>query len=84
MKINCPALGHIRCRSLDPDRRAKRNGAGRSYDKISLALEMGDNVMLYLDDIQHTGPEFLQLFISLCDAHATDRRCMWNGRYTNV
>jgi hypothetical protein len=29
---------------------------------------MGDNVMLYLDDIQHTNPEFLQKFISLCDA----------------
>ena len=29
---------------------------------------MGDNVMLYLDDIQHTHPEFLQKFISLCDA----------------
>ena len=29
---------------------------------------MGDNVMLYLDDIQHTHPELLQKFISLCDA----------------
>ncbi|GIT29735.1 MAG: hypothetical protein Ct9H300mP1_17810 [Planctomycetaceae bacterium] len=29
---------------------------------------MGDNVMIYLDDIQHTNPEFLQKFISLCDA----------------
>ena len=29
---------------------------------------MGDNVMLYLDDIQHCNPEFLQKFISLCDA----------------
>jgi hypothetical protein len=28
---------------------------------------MGDNVMIYLDDIQHTNPEFLQKFISLCD-----------------
>src|SRR5262249_33185376 len=26
------------------------------------------NVMLYLDDIQHTHPELLQKFISLCDA----------------
>src|SRR5690606_14121374 len=32
-----------------------------------LGLEMGNNVMLYLDDIQHTNPEFLQKFISLCD-----------------
>jgi hypothetical protein len=29
---------------------------------------MGTNVMLYLDDIQHTSPELLQKFISLCDA----------------
>ncbi len=35
---------------------------------VLLALEMGDNVMLYLDDIQHTNPEFLQKFISLCDS----------------
>jgi hypothetical protein len=28
---------------------------------------MGNNVMLYLDDIQHTHPELLQKFISLCD-----------------
>lgn len=28
---------------------------------------MGNNVMLYVDDIQHTHPEFLQKFISLCD-----------------
>jgi hypothetical protein len=36
--------------------------------RLTLALEMGDNVMLYLDDIQHTHPELLQKFISLCDA----------------
>gem|GEM_PF-2338126 len=29
---------------------------------------MGDNVMLYVDDIQHCHTEFLQKFISLCDA----------------
>ena len=29
---------------------------------------MGDNIMIYLDDIQHCHPEFLQKFISLCDA----------------
>ncbi|HCN75726.1 MAG TPA: hypothetical protein DIT13_00860 [Verrucomicrobiales bacterium] len=40
---------------------------------------MGNNVMLYLDDIQHTNPELLQKFISLCDAQ---RRIegVWNGR----
>jgi len=44
-----------------------------------LALEMGDNVMLYLDDIQHTGAEFLQKFISLCDS---TRRIdgIWKGK----
>ena len=29
--------------------------------------------MLYLDDIQHTNPELLQKFISLCDAQRTHR-----------
>jgi Tfp pilus assembly protein PilZ len=40
---------------------------------------MGNNVMLYLDDIQHTNPELLQKFISLCDAQ---RRIegVWKGR----
>jgi hypothetical protein len=66
MKINCPALGH-NVASLDPEN-APNATARKELEKISLALEMGDNVMLYLDDIQHTGPEFLQLFISLCDA----------------
>ena len=66
MKINCPALGH-HVASLDPEN-APNATARKELEKISLALEMGDNVMLYLDDIQHTGPEFLQLFISLCDA----------------
>jgi hypothetical protein len=35
--------------------------------KLNLAFEMGDNVMIYVDDIQHCNPEFLQKFISLCD-----------------
>ena len=37
-------------------------------EKLNLAFEMGDNVMIYLDDIQHCNPELLQKFISLCDA----------------
>ena len=47
-------------------------------EKISFALEMGSNTMLYLDDIQHTNPELLQKFISLCDGQ---RRMegVWNG-----
>lgn len=66
MKINGPALGHA-ITSLDPSE-ASNAGAREEVEKLNLALEMGDNVMIYLDDIQHTHPEFLQKFISLCDA----------------
>ncbi|MFT7559385.1 MAG: hypothetical protein ACI93R_001296 [Flavobacteriales bacterium] len=65
MKINCPSLGHD-VLSLDPEQ-APNATARQELNKINLALEMGSNVMLYLDDIQHTNPEFLQKFISLCD-----------------
>jgi hypothetical protein len=40
---------------------------------------MGSNVMLYLDDIQHTSPELLQKFISLCDAQRKIEG-VWRGR----
>ena len=66
VKINGPALGH-QVRSLDPAE-APNASAREEVKKLNLALEMGDNVMLYLDDIQHCDPEFLQKFISLCDA----------------
>lgn len=66
MKINGPALGHS-VTSLDPAE-APNLSAREEVHKLNLALEMGDNVMIYLDDIQHTNPEFLQKFISLCDA----------------
>lgn len=65
MKINCPSLGHD-VLSLDPEQ-APNATARQELVKINLALEMGNNVMLYLDDIQHTNAEFLQKFISLCD-----------------
>ncbi|MEZ5480114.1 MAG: ATP-binding protein [Thiolinea sp.] len=65
MKINCPSLGH-NVVSLDPQQ-APDSTAAQELVKINLALEMGNNVMLYLDDIQHTHPEFLQKFISLAD-----------------
>ncbi len=65
MKINCPSLGHD-VDSLDPDQSPNATAA-QELRKLNLALEMGSNVMLYLDDIQHTNPEFLQKFISLCD-----------------
>ena len=65
MKINGPALGH-HVTSLDPED-APNASAKEEVEKLNLALEMGDNVMIYLDDIQHTHSEFLQKFISLCD-----------------
>ncbi|RZS98914.1 DNA repair ATPase [Aquimarina brevivitae] len=65
MKINGPAIGH-QVTSVDP--MAANNAASREeLKKLNLALEMGNNVMLYLDDIQHCNPEFLQKFISLAD-----------------
>ena len=66
MKINGPAIGHA-VTSLDPSE-APNAAAREEIERLNLALEMGDNVMLYLDDIQHTNPELLQKFISLCDA----------------
>ncbi len=65
MKINGPAIGH-EVTSVDP--MSANNSASREeLKKLNLAFEMGDNVMLYLDDIQHCNPEFLQKFISLSD-----------------
>lgn len=77
MKVNGPALGHG-VTSLDPSE-APNVTARQEVDKINMALEMGNNVMLYLDDIQHTHPELLQKFISLCDAQ---RRIegVWRGK----
>ncbi len=66
MKINGPAIGH-EVTALDPGS-AKNSAAREELEKLNLAFEMGDNVMIYLDDIQHCNPEFLQKFISLCDA----------------
>ncbi|HEX6357391.1 DNA repair ATPase [Actinophytocola sp.] len=77
VKVNGPALGHD-VTSLDPAD-APNATARQEVEKISFALEMGNNVLLYLDDIQHTSPELLQKFISLCDAQ---RRMegVWDGR----
>jgi MoxR-like ATPase len=66
LKINCPSLGH-QVHSLDPGQ-APNATAKQELEKLNLGLEMANNVMLYLDDIQHTHPEFLQKFISLSDA----------------
>ncbi len=65
LKINCPSLGHD-VTSLDPQQ-APNATARQELEKLNLGLEMANNVMLYLDDIQHTHPEFLQKFISLSD-----------------
>lgn len=77
MKINGPALGHAVV-SLDPTE-ARNLSAREEVDKLNLALEMGDNVMIYVDDIQHTNPEFLQRFISLCDAQRK-MEGVWRGK----
>ena len=65
VKVNGPALGN-EVTSLDPDK-ANNSGAREELRKLNLALKMGNNVMIYVDDIQHCNPEFLQKFISLCD-----------------
>jgi len=65
MKINGPAIGH-EVTSVDPAE-APNATAKEELQKLNLSFEMGDNVMIYLDDIQHCNPEFLQKFISLCD-----------------
>ncbi|MET7639688.1 DNA repair ATPase [Streptomyces sp. NPDC005438] len=77
VKVNGPALGH-QVTSLDPAE-APNATARQEVEKINFALEAGNNVLLHLDDIQHTSPELLQRFISLCDAQ---RRMegVWNGR----
>ncbi|MFI7100853.1 DNA repair ATPase [Streptomyces sp. NPDC050161] len=74
--VDGPALGHGTT-SLDPAA-APDAAARREVEKISFALEMGSNVLLHLDDIQHTSPELLQKFIPLCDAQ---RRMdgVWDG-----
>jgi hypothetical protein len=76
VRINCPALGHDVV-SIDPAS-ADHSAARQELEKLNLGLAMGSNVMLYLDDIQHTNPEFLQKFIALADG---TRRIegVWNG-----
>lgn len=77
VKVNGPALGHM-VTSLDPTE-ANNATAAQEVEKVNFGLEMANNVMLYIDDIQHCNPEFLQKFISLCDGQ---RRIegVWRGR----
>ncbi|MEV5686219.1 DNA repair ATPase [Streptomyces sp. NPDC052164] len=63
--VSGPALGHA-VTSLDPSE-APNATARREVEKINFALETGNNTLLHLDDIQHTSPELLQKFVSLCD-----------------
>jgi hypothetical protein len=66
VRINGPALGE-QVTSLDPAR-APDQAAAAELVKLNRAFAMGNNVICYVDDIQHTSAEFLQKFISLCDA----------------
>ncbi|TWO70849.1 AAA family ATPase [Caenimonas sedimenti] len=77
VRINCPALGH-EVTSLDPAT-APNSAARQELEKLTLGLAMGSNVLMCLDDIQHTSPEFLQKFIGLADG---TRRIegVWNGQ----
>ena len=65
VKINGPTIGHS-ITSIDPQE-ATTSGARAELKKVNLSFEMADNVMLYVDDIQHCSAEFLQKFISLAD-----------------
>ncbi|MFJ4905222.1 DNA repair ATPase [Streptomyces sp. NPDC093249] len=69
VKIDGPALGRTTT-SLDPAE-APDAAARRELEKIAFALAAANNVLLYLDDIQHCSPELLQKFIPLCDATRT-------------
>ena len=77
VKINGPALGH-NVTSLDPEE-APNAAAREEIHKLNLAFEMGDNVMICVDDIQHCNPEFLQKFISLCDGQRKIEG-VWRGK----
>jgi len=77
VKVNGPALGH-EVKSVDPSE-APNATARQEVDRINFSFELGNNVMLYVDDIQHTNPELLQKFISLCDA-TRKVEGVWNGR----
>ena len=77
VKVNGPAIGHA-VTSLDPEE-APNAAAREEIQKLNLALEMGDNTMLCIDDIQHCNPEFLQKFISLCDGQRK-MEGVWRGQ----
>ncbi len=77
VKVNGPALGQT-VTSLDPAA-APDAAAAAELVKLNQAFAMGNNVVCYIDDIQHTSQELLSRFIPLCDA---TRRIegVWRGR----
>jgi hypothetical protein len=77
VKVNGPSLGHP-VTSLDPAE-APDATSRQEVEKLNFAFELGNNVLLLIDDIQHTSAELLQKFISLCDG---TRRIegVWRGR----
>ena len=77
VKVNGPSLGH-NVTSLDPAE-APDATSRQEVEKLNFAFELGNNVLVLIDDIQHTSPEFLQKFISLCDG---TRRVegVWRGK----
>lgn len=77
VKVNGPSLGHS-VTSLDPAE-APDATSRQEVEKLNFAFELGNNVLLLIDDIQHTSAEFLQKFISLCDG---TRRVegVWRGK----
>lgn len=77
VKVNGPALGH-RVTSIDPAQ-APDGPSRMELEKLNLALKMGSNVCLLIDDIQHLSPEFLQKFISLCDGSRRIEN-VWKGQ----
>jgi hypothetical protein len=66
VKVNGPALG-TGVSSLDPAA-APDAASAAELVKLNQAFAMGNNVVCYLDDVQHTSPELLSRFIPLCDA----------------
>ena len=77
VKVNGPSIGHG-VTSLDPAE-APDATSRQEVEKLNFAFELGNNVLLLIDDIQHTSPELLQKFISLCDG---TRRVegVWRGK----
>ena len=66
VRVSGPALG-TSVTSLDP-KVAPDSASASELEKLNRAFAMATNTILYIDDIQHLSPEFLQRFIPLCDS----------------